>query len=197
LHVRPGESLLVHGASGGVGIAAVQFARSHGMVVFGTAGTDDGEAVIRKAGAHYTFNHRSLNYLDKIKDATGGSGIDVIVEMLANANLHKDLQLLATGGRIASHDRYLLLMAQCFTVQPRLSNVMNILEKLNNRRNNRSRPPGLDGKEAKHNAVYYRITDTTHIAKVPIKRLVSHTNTKMELTVYLGQKNKEYADESN
>ncbi|KXJ29544.1 quinone oxidoreductase [Exaiptasia diaphana] len=101
LNVRPGETLLVHGASGGVGTATLQFAKNHGMIVFGTAGTKEGEKIVLNAGAHHVFNHFSPGYLDKIKETTGGTGVDVIVEMLANVNLHNDLQLLAYGGRIA------------------------------------------------------------------------------------------------
>ncbi|XP_031573088.1 quinone oxidoreductase-like [Actinia tenebrosa] len=100
LLVRPGETVLVHGASGGAGTAACQLARAHGLVVIGTAGTPEGEEIVRKAGAHYTFNHHSPDYVDKIKEVTEGKGVDAIVEMLANVNLHKDLQLLATGGRV-------------------------------------------------------------------------------------------------
>lgn len=98
---RPGETVLVHGASGGVGVAAVQFARNLGMRVFGTAGTAEGEEVVRKAGAHFVFNHRKETYLDEIKCEAGESGIDVIVENAAHINLGKDLPLLARGGRVA------------------------------------------------------------------------------------------------
>src|SRR5215213_2954930 len=59
---RAGETVLVHGASGGVGTAAVQIARAHGMRVIGTAGTDEGLALIREQGAHAAFNHRDSNY---------------------------------------------------------------------------------------------------------------------------------------
>lgn len=99
-HAKPSETVLVHGASGGVGIGAVQFARAFGMRVFGTAGTEEGVKLVTKAGAHLTFNHREEGYLDKIKDAAGDHGIDVIVENASHINLGKDLPLLARGGRV-------------------------------------------------------------------------------------------------
>ena len=97
---KPGETALVHGASGGVGIAAVQLARAHGLRVFGTAGSQEGLRLVREQGAHEVFDHRTPDHFDQIMKATGGHGIDVIVEMLANVNLGKDLTILAKGGRV-------------------------------------------------------------------------------------------------
>ncbi|KAE8609537.1 hypothetical protein XENTR_v10011836 [Xenopus tropicalis] len=99
-HGRPGEVILVHGASGGVGIAACQIARAYGFRVFGTAGTPEGLNLVLKNGAHKVFNHREEDYIDKIQEATGGAGVDVILEMLSNVNLSHDLNLLAAGGRV-------------------------------------------------------------------------------------------------
>ncbi len=98
---RPGETVLVHGASGGVGTAAVQMARAHGMQVIGTAGTDEGVRLVREQGAHHVLNHRDDDYLQQIPALTGGRGADVILEMLANVNLDRDLDVLAPHGRIA------------------------------------------------------------------------------------------------
>ncbi|MEE6494735.1 hypothetical protein FKM82_001859 [Ascaphus truei] len=97
---KAGEIILVHGASGGVGIAACQLARAHGLRVFGTAGTPEGLNLALANGAHKVFNHREKDYIDKIQEATGGDGVNVILEMLSNINLGKDLQLLSTGGRV-------------------------------------------------------------------------------------------------
>jgi NADPH2:quinone reductase len=97
---KPGETVLVHGATGGVGIAAVEFARAHGLRVLGTGGTEKGLAAAREHGADLLFNHRMANYVDEIMSATGGRGVDVIVEMLANVNLDRDLGMLAKHGRI-------------------------------------------------------------------------------------------------
>src|SRR5881628_1818399 len=92
---KPGETLLVHGASGGVGTAAVQLARARGLRVLGTAGTERGLQLVREQGAHHVFDHRAPDYLAQITEATSGRGVDAIIEMLANVNLAKDLTLLA------------------------------------------------------------------------------------------------------
>jgi NADPH2:quinone reductase len=77
-NARPAETVLVHGATGGVGIAAVQMARAHGM----------------------TVNHHEANYLDGVMKATGGRGVDIVLEMAAHLNLDRDLSLLAKHGRV-------------------------------------------------------------------------------------------------
>jgi NADPH2:quinone reductase len=97
---EPGETVLVHGASGGVGTAAVQLARARGLRVFGTAGSDEGFKLVREQGAHEVFDHRTTDHFDQVMKATARRGVDVIVEMLANANLGKDLTILAKGGRV-------------------------------------------------------------------------------------------------
>ena len=94
------ETVLVHGASGGVGTAAVQMARAMGLTVFGTAGTQKGADLVKREGAHQVFQHSKAGYLEEIMKATGGRGIDIILEMLANVNLSADLKLLATNGRV-------------------------------------------------------------------------------------------------
>jgi NADPH2:quinone reductase len=99
-NAKPGEMVLVHGASGGVGTAAVQLARAHGLRVFGTAGSDEGLKLAREQGAHEVFDHRAPEHFEQIMQATGEHGVDVIVEMLANVNLGKDLTILAKGGRV-------------------------------------------------------------------------------------------------
>lgn len=99
-HARAGETLLVHGASGGVGIAAVQMAAAMGMTVIGTAGSPRGLDLIKREGARHTFDHHVAGYTDEILKATGGRGVDVILEMLANVNLGADLKLLAVKGRV-------------------------------------------------------------------------------------------------
>jgi NADPH2:quinone reductase len=96
----PGETVLVHGASGGVGIASVQLARAAGMKVIGTAGTDRGRNLVMEQGAHHVLDHRAADYLSQLEQLTNGRGVDVILEMLANVNLGKDLTVLARNGRI-------------------------------------------------------------------------------------------------
>jgi NADPH:quinone reductase len=98
---KAGESVLIHGASGGVGVAAVQIARAYGLHVIGTAGTEKGIALVREQGAHEVLNHREPNYLDAVMTLTNGRGVDVVLEMMANVNLDKDLDVLALRGRVA------------------------------------------------------------------------------------------------
>ena len=99
-YAKAGEAVLVHGASGAVGIAAVQLARSAGMLVIGTAGSEEGRALVRAQGAQYVLNHHEPGYLDRIQGVTCGRGVDVILEMLANVNLDHDLEALAKDGRV-------------------------------------------------------------------------------------------------
>jgi NADPH:quinone reductase len=99
-HAAPGEAVLIHGASGGVGVATTQLARAGGMTVIGTAGTDRGLQLVKEQGAHYALNHTKPGYLDEVTVLTGGRGPDVIIEMLANVNLDKDLNVLAKFGRV-------------------------------------------------------------------------------------------------
>ena len=97
---RAGAILLIHGASGGVGIAGVQIARAMGLTVLGTAGTEKGLELVKREGAHQVFNHTKSGYLEEILKATSGIGVDLILEMLANVNLGQDLKLLAAHGRV-------------------------------------------------------------------------------------------------
>ncbi|MBI5665989.1 MAG: NADPH:quinone reductase [Nitrospirae bacterium] len=96
----PGEVVLVHGASGGVGIAAVQLARAAGLHVIGTAGTEKGRALVREQGAHHVIDHYAPDHMEQILKLSGGRGVDVILEILANVNLGKDLGILAQNGRV-------------------------------------------------------------------------------------------------
>jgi NADPH2:quinone reductase len=95
-----GETVLVHGASGGVGSAAVQMGRAIGLTVLGTAGTQKGMDLAKREGAHQVFDHSKAGYQEDILKATGGRGVDIVLEMLANVNLAADLKLLATNGRV-------------------------------------------------------------------------------------------------
>ena len=98
--VMAGETILVHGASGGVGIAAVQFARAIGLNVIGTAGTERGMKLVSEQGAHHVLDHHSPNFLKGVMKITGDKGVELILEMAAHQNLGKDLGLLAKYGRV-------------------------------------------------------------------------------------------------
>ena len=97
---RPGETVLIHGASGGVGIAATELARAAGMRVVGTAGSERGRTLVKNHGAHDVIDHGAADHFEKAMSLTSGRGYDVILEMLANVNLGKDLPLMAHGGRV-------------------------------------------------------------------------------------------------
>jgi len=99
-HAEAGETVLVHGASGGVGIGAVQLARARGLTVIGTAGTERGRRMVLEQGAHHALDHSAPGYLDECVRLTGGQGPAIIMEMLANANLQQDLGVIAMRGRI-------------------------------------------------------------------------------------------------
>ncbi|WP_245613661.1 NADPH:quinone reductase [Pelobacter seleniigenes] len=99
-HALPGETVLIHGASGAVGQAAVQIAHSYGLRVIGTAGTTAGIKLLQEQGVVAALNHHDDNYLDAVAELTCGMGVDVILEMLANVNLDKDLKVVAKYGRI-------------------------------------------------------------------------------------------------
>ena len=99
-HGSPEETVLVHGATGGVGSAAVQIAKAAGFTVIATGGTEQGRQMVKNQGAEHVLDHSQSGYLDAAHELTGGRGVDIILEMLANVNLGRDLGVLATGGRV-------------------------------------------------------------------------------------------------
>jgi NADPH2:quinone reductase len=98
--LQAGETVLIHGASGGVGLACLQWARSAGARVFGTASSEDGLELARSNGAERVFDHSDGDHYGEIREATDGRGVDVIIEMLANENLERDFEFLGMNGRI-------------------------------------------------------------------------------------------------
>jgi len=99
-HVMPGETVLVHGGSGAVGLAAIQIGNAMGCRVIATAGTAEGLVLVKNQGAIAALDHTKPNYLDALDDLTCGQGVNLVVEMLANVNLENDLNVLAKYGRI-------------------------------------------------------------------------------------------------
>jgi NADPH2:quinone reductase len=97
---QKGETVLIHGASGGVGTAAIQLAHDAGLKIIATAGSMKGLELVKKLGADFTLDHTQAGHMQKIAGLTGGNSIDVILEMLANVNLARDLDVLAFKGRI-------------------------------------------------------------------------------------------------
>lgn len=98
--IKPGETVLVHGASGGVGILAVQMAKGIGATVIGTASTEEGKSLVKASGATHVLDHITEDSIPDILSLTNDKGPDVIVEFLANANLETDLKIIAPYGRI-------------------------------------------------------------------------------------------------
>jgi len=99
--IKSGETVLVHGASGAVGIAAVQWAKNAGARVIGTAGSEKGRDLVERVGADIVLDHASepeFGYLDEIREEYGG--VDAVIEMLANKNLQEDFRALRMYGRI-------------------------------------------------------------------------------------------------
>ena len=92
--------MLINGASGGVGILAVQMAAGIGAKVIGTASTEEGKELVKNAGALHAINHITENSLDEVLSLTNGKGPNVIIEFLANVNLENDLKILDYFGRV-------------------------------------------------------------------------------------------------
>ncbi len=97
---QAGETVLIHGASGGVGLAAVQWAVNAGLTAFGTASSDEGKNLVLENGAQRVVDHTDKGHLERLNELTGGKGVDIIIEMLANVNLQIDFEVLAMFGRI-------------------------------------------------------------------------------------------------
>ena len=95
-----GERVLIHGASGGVGLPTVQLALAAGLEVTGTAGSEAGRELVAAQGDVRVLDHRDPSHLEAAIELTGGRGFDLIVEFLANANLGADLKALAPRGRV-------------------------------------------------------------------------------------------------
>jgi putative PIG3 family NAD(P)H quinone oxidoreductase len=95
-----GETLLVHGGTSGIGVTAIQLAAAMGNRVFATAGSDDKCAACVKLGAERAFNYKTQDFVAGVKAATGGKGVDVILDMAAGDFVPKELKALADEGRL-------------------------------------------------------------------------------------------------
>ncbi|KRC84590.1 NAD(P)H-quinone oxidoreductase [Achromobacter sp. Root83] len=95
-----GEKFLVHGGSSGIGLTAIQLARAFGAEVWTTVGNQQKADACLKAGAHHAVLYRDKDFESEVRDATGGAGIDVILDMVGGAYINKNLRLLALNGRL-------------------------------------------------------------------------------------------------
>ncbi len=98
--LRPGESLLVHGGSSGIGVAAIQIAKALGSAVYATAGSDDKCRTCENLGATKAINYKNADFVEDIDQLTGGKGVDVILDMIGGSYTPRNLQALATEGRL-------------------------------------------------------------------------------------------------
>ena len=97
--IEPGEKILIHGAAGGVGIAAIQFARYCGAEIFATAGSDEKRDFVRLLGADHVMDSRSLAFADDIMRITNGEGVDIVLNSLAGEAITRNLAVLKPFGR--------------------------------------------------------------------------------------------------
>lgn len=98
--LKPGQTVLIHGASGGVGLQAVQMAKAYGAKVIGTASKPEGKKLVAEAGADFVIDHVTEEALNDVLALTDGKGPDVILEFLANVNLETDLKMISSYGKI-------------------------------------------------------------------------------------------------
>jgi len=100
VNAASGQTVLIHGASGGVGLAAIQLARAAGLKIVATAGTEDGRQLVCRQGADLALDHHDPDHFQQALDFTGGQGVDVLLEMLANVNLGEDLKIMTLRGQV-------------------------------------------------------------------------------------------------
>jgi len=98
--LQAGESVLIHGGSSGIGTTAIQLARARGSRVFATAGTADKCAACERLGAERAFNYHETDFVAATREATGGRGVDVVLDMVGGDYLPRNLDVLATEGRL-------------------------------------------------------------------------------------------------
>jgi NADPH2:quinone reductase len=95
-----GQSILVHGGSSGIGTTAIQMARAFGARVFATAGTDEKCAICQALGAERAINYRTADFVEGVREATGGRGVDVVLDIVGGEYVQRNLDVLAMDGRL-------------------------------------------------------------------------------------------------
>ncbi len=100
--LKPGESVLIHGGSSGIGTTAIQLCVARGHTVFTTAGSADKCAACEQLGATRAINYREEDFVEVIKEMTGGKGVDVILDMVGGDYIEKNFRALAVWGRLVN-----------------------------------------------------------------------------------------------
>ena len=95
-----GETFLVHGGTSGIGTTAIQLAHAMGARVFATAGSDEKCAACERFGAEKAFNYREVDFVAAAKDATGGAGVNLVLDMIGGDYLVRNIDVLARDGRL-------------------------------------------------------------------------------------------------
>jgi NADPH2:quinone reductase len=98
--IEPPQTVLVHGASGGVGLAIVQLAAARGIEIIATAGSEEGRRLTLAQGATHSLDHGDPAHYDQVLEITRGRGVDAVIEMKAHVNLGDDLPVLSARGRV-------------------------------------------------------------------------------------------------
>jgi acyl transferase domain-containing protein/NADPH:quinone reductase-like Zn-dependent oxidoreductase/acyl carrier protein/short-subunit dehydrogenase len=98
-HIEAGETILIHGAAGGVGLAALQLAKLKGAVVIATAGTVEKRRFLEALGADHVFDSRSLDFVSKVRGVTNGEGVDLVLNSLFSEAMERSLELVKPFGR--------------------------------------------------------------------------------------------------
>jgi acyl transferase domain-containing protein/NADPH:quinone reductase-like Zn-dependent oxidoreductase/SAM-dependent methyltransferase/acyl carrier protein/short-subunit dehydrogenase len=121
--LEPGETVLVHGCAGGVGLAALQYAQAHGATVIATAGTPGKRALLRTFGVEHVLDSRSLDFVEQVRRVTGGRGVDVVLNSLAGPAIARGLELLRPGGRFVELGKRDMFEDNNLPLRPFLNNI--------------------------------------------------------------------------
>ncbi|MBC2875599.1 MULTISPECIES: type I polyketide synthase [Streptomyces] len=121
--LRPGETVLVHGGAGGVGLAATRYAAAHGAHVIATAGSGVKRGLLRGLGVEHALDSRGLDFAEKVKEITGGQGVDVVLNSLAGEGMARSLELVRPGGRFVELGKRDLFENKPLLLRPFLNNI--------------------------------------------------------------------------
>ncbi|QEU88292.1 type I polyketide synthase [Streptomyces viridosporus] len=116
--LAPGETVLVHGGAGAVGLAVLQCARRRGARVIATAGTETKRDLLRTLGAEHVLDSRSLDFVPRVRELTGGRGVDVVVNSLSGEAITRGIDLLRPNGRFVELGKKDIFLNNPITLRP-------------------------------------------------------------------------------